>query len=87
VPIDESTAVIDPSHCDRWLALDRALDDLAELHGRQARIVELRYFGGLTVDETAKVLDVSPKTVKRDWSIARAFLRRELAGEPPPAAT
>jgi RNA polymerase sigma factor (TIGR02999 family) len=80
VPIDEAMAIIDVADCDRWIALDRALDALAALDARQAQIVELRYFGGLTVEETAKVLSVSPKTVKRDWSIARAWLRRELAG-------
>jgi RNA polymerase sigma factor (TIGR02999 family) len=85
VPIDETTAVIDATDCDRWIALDRALEGLAALNARQAQIVELRYFGGLTVEETAKLLSVSPKTVKRDWSIARAWLRRELAGEPPAA--
>ena len=63
---------------ERWEDLDRALDRLAALDPRQASVVELRYFGGLTVEETATVLDVSPKTVKRDWSVARAWLRREL---------
>jgi RNA polymerase sigma factor (TIGR02999 family) len=62
----------------RWEDLDRALDRLAALDARQASVVELRYFGGLTVEETAAVLDVSAKTVKRDWSVARAWLRREL---------
>ena len=56
----------------------RALDRLAALDPRQAKVVELRYFGGMTVEEAAEVLDVSAKTVKRDWSIARAWLRREL---------
>jgi RNA polymerase sigma factor (TIGR02999 family) len=62
----------------RWEDLDRALDRLAQLDARQARVVELRYIGGLTVEEAAQVLGVSAKTVKRDWSIARAWLRREL---------
>jgi RNA polymerase sigma factor (TIGR02999 family) len=62
----------------RWEDLDRALDRLAALDPRQASVVELRYFGGLTVEEAAAVLDVSAKTVKRDWSVARAWLRREL---------
>ena len=61
-----------------WEDLDRALDRLAALDPRQAKVVELRYFGGMTVEEAAEVLDVSAKTVKRDWSIARAWLRREL---------
>jgi RNA polymerase sigma factor (TIGR02999 family) len=58
--------------------LDRALEDLARLSERQARVVELRYFGGLTIEETAEVLGVSPMTVKRDWTMARAWLFREL---------
>jgi RNA polymerase sigma-70 factor (ECF subfamily) len=60
------------------LALDQALTRLAELDSRQARIVELRYFGGLSLEETADALDVAPATVKRDWTVARAFLAREL---------
>jgi RNA polymerase sigma factor (TIGR02999 family) len=80
VPIDEQVALIDPSECDRWEALDQALDRLARLSPRQAQIVELRYFGGLTVEEAADVLQISAKTVKRDWSVARAWLRRELTG-------
>lgn len=62
------------------LALDEALDRLGALDARQARIVELRYFGGLTVEEIADELDISPATVKRHWTIARAWLKRELAG-------
>lgn len=58
--------------------LDRALLDLARLSERQARVVELRYFGGLTIEETAEVLGISPVTVKRDWAVARAWLYREL---------
>jgi len=63
------------------LALDAALDRLAELDARQARVVELRFFGGLDLDETAASLDVSPTTVKRDWKMAKAWLFRELGGE------
>ena len=55
-----------------------ALDKLAALDGQQAKIVELRYFGGLTVEEAAETLDLSPATVKRHWTLARAFLKREL---------
>jgi len=58
--------------------LDRALADLARLSERQARVVELRYFGGLTIDETAEALGIAPMTVKRDWALARAWLYREL---------
>ncbi|MGQ0736197.1 MAG: sigma-70 family RNA polymerase sigma factor [Acidobacteriota bacterium] len=62
------------------VALDAALDRLASLSVRQARVVELRYFGGLSVEETADALSLSPATVKRDWTIARAWLLRELTG-------
>ena len=62
------------------IALDTALDKLAALDPRQARLVELRYFGGLTVDEAAEVMDVAAITVKRDWAMARTWLYRELAG-------
>jgi RNA polymerase sigma-70 factor, ECF subfamily len=60
--------------------LDSALTRLAQLDARQADVVELRYFGGLTIDETASFLGVSPKTVKRDWEMARAWLHAELRG-------
>ena len=83
VPLDEDVAGIHPSESHRWEELDQALERLAQLDPRQSQIVELRYFGGLTVEETARVLNVSPKTVKRDWSVARAWLRRELAGPAP----
>jgi RNA polymerase sigma factor (TIGR02999 family) len=62
------------------LALDVALTKLAEIAPRRARIVELRFFGGLTVDETSAVLKISPATVKRGWTIARAWLRQEMDG-------
>jgi len=60
------------------LALDDALNQLAELDAQQSRIVELRYFAGLTVEETAAVLEISPATVKREWSMARAWLSRQI---------
>jgi len=60
------------------LALDEALGRLDALDSRQSRIVELRYFSGLSIEETAEVLGVSPTTVKNDWSLAKAWLRREL---------
>ena len=60
------------------LALHEALARLAALDPEQARLVELRYFGGLSIEETAEVLGVSPATVKREWAIARGWLRREL---------
>ena len=62
------------------LALDTALQKLAALDPRQARLVELRFFGGLTTDEAAVVLDVAAITVKRDWAMARTWLYRELGG-------
>ena len=62
------------------VALDRALTTLAELDPQQAKIVELRFFGGLSVEETADALDISPATVKRHWTIAKAWLMRELEG-------
>jgi len=67
-----------PSRSVDLLALDDALTQLAALDARQARVVELRYFGGLTVEQTAEAIGVSPATVKRDWSFARAFLQRAL---------
>lgn len=63
------------------LQLDAALDKLAALDPQQAKIVELRYFGGLTVEEAADALDISPATVKRHWTLARAFLKKELSPE------
>jgi RNA polymerase sigma-70 factor, ECF subfamily len=64
------------------VALDEALERLAALDPEQARIVELRFFGGLTVEEAAEALDCSPATVKRHWSVARAWLARELGPAP-----
>jgi RNA polymerase sigma factor (TIGR02999 family) len=60
------------------ILLNDALDKLTKIDERQARIVELRYFSGLTVEETAQVLDISEMTVKRDWNVAKAWLRREM---------
>jgi RNA polymerase sigma-70 factor, ECF subfamily len=75
------------SHADRvaekpgvdLLALHEALNDLAKIDEQQSRIVELRFFGGLTIEETAEVLEISHATVERDWTLARAWLRRELS--------
>jgi RNA polymerase sigma factor (TIGR02999 family) len=63
------------------VSLDDALQDLARIDARKARVVELRYFGGLSVEETAEVLEVHPNTVVRDWSLAKAWLTRELRRE------
>ena len=60
------------------LALDQALDGLACVDARKARVIELRFFGGLSVEETAEVLDISPQSVMREWKLARAWLVREL---------
>ena len=60
------------------LALDQALDELARVDARKARVIELRFFGGLSVEETAEVLQISPQSVMRDWKLARAWLVREL---------
>ena len=60
------------------LKLDEALNQLAKIDPRQSRIVELRYFGGLTIEETAEVISVSPATVKREWMMARAWLHQEI---------
>jgi RNA polymerase sigma factor (TIGR02999 family) len=65
------------------LDLDEAITRLGELDPRKGSLVELRYFGGLSIEETAKVLGISPATVKREWRTARAWLRRELIPQPP----
>ena len=63
------------------LALDKALDSLSRIDARKSRVVELRYFGGLSVEETAEYLSISPETVKRDWRMAKAWLFGALTGE------
>ena len=63
--------------------LDKALTGLAELDVQQSRIVELRFFAGLTIEDTSEVLGISPATVKRDWVTARAWLYRAMTGEAP----
>ncbi len=76
VPLDQLVDSLS-DHAD-LAALDEALKRLAELDPQQARVVEMRFFGGLTVDEVAKSLELSPRTVHRDWAMARAWLRGEL---------
>jgi RNA polymerase sigma-70 factor (ECF subfamily) len=71
---------ISPERGEDIIALDEALQSLAVIDPRKTRIVELRFFGGLSVDETAEVLKVSPRTVMREWSLAQAWLYRELSG-------
>ncbi len=63
------------------VALNEALERLEQIDEQQSKIVELRFFSGLTVEETASVLNISPATVKRDWSMAKAWLHREISGE------
>ncbi len=77
VNIDE-TAVLSPAPDRSILALDEALTAFSRLAPRQAKVVELRYFGGLTEEEIVAALDISPRTVRRDWDFAKAWLLREL---------
>ncbi|HAF14464.1 MAG TPA: RNA polymerase subunit sigma-70 [Blastocatellia bacterium] len=75
--LDEAATVsLEPDR--NLLALDEALKSLAVIDPQQERLVELRYFGGLTIEETAEVMDLSPATIKREWAMARAWLHQEL---------
>jgi len=74
----EEAVVISDQHLENVIDVDQALSRLALIDPRQSRVVELRYFGGLTAEEAAEVLDISLNTVKRDWSVARAWLYGEL---------
>ena len=76
--LDDVSPATQPASVD-VLALDQALDALSALDARQARIVELRFFAGLNVDETAGALEISPATVERDWALAKAWLYRRLS--------
>jgi RNA polymerase sigma factor (TIGR02999 family) len=78
-PLDD--AIPSPLPDGRLIALDAALDRLAVLDPRQARVVELRFFGGITVEDAAQTLGVSPTTIKREWASARAWLFKEIDGE------
>ena len=77
-PLDDAVAMA-VSRSDELLALDEALDRLAAMNERCARVVECRFYGGMSVEETAEALGTAPATVKRDWAVARAYLNRELA--------
>ncbi len=80
IPFEEAKGV--PVKARDLVALDDALKDFATIDPRSAKIVELRQFGGLSIDETADVLEISPATVKRDWTLAKAWLRRAtLSGQ------
>ena len=78
VPLDDQ-ALFEQSDVESVLALNQALERLERLEPRQVRVVECRFFGSLTIDEIAAALDISKATVKRDWSLARAWLQRELS--------
>ena len=79
---DEALVVTDTPG-QNFVALDDALEALAKFDERKSRVVELRFFGGLSVDETASVLNVSPDTVMRDWRLAKAWLQGEMRGDHP----
>ena len=77
--LDEDFTPARDASLDDLIALGDALAKLERLDARQARVVECRFFGGLSIDETAAALDIAPATVSRDWTFARAWLHRELA--------
>jgi len=77
LPLNEALT-FSPEHSEELIRLDEALQRLSRMDPRQSRIVELRFFGGLGVEEAAEVLGISPKTVKRDWAVAKAWLHSEL---------
>lgn len=79
--LQDDDAVVDTDDTDSLLALDQALTRLADVDPLLARLVELRYFTGLTVEQTATTLDISPRTAKRNWAYARAWLRREMEAD------
>jgi RNA polymerase sigma factor (TIGR02999 family) len=83
VPLDENEPVMIGERVDTLVALDDALNALAQVDPRKVRVVELRFFGGLSVEEIAEVLKISIVTVRRDWSSAKIWLYRELTGHTP----
>jgi len=82
VGLEEALAAVDPASDPDLVAVDDALKKLAELDPRKAQMVEFRFFGGLSIEETAQAMGISVGTVSRDWNIARAFLHRQLRGRP-----
>jgi RNA polymerase sigma-70 factor (ECF subfamily) len=80
VPINDDLAISGGRGQD-LLAIDRALTALASIDARKSQVVELRFFGGMSVQETAEALKISPETVQRDWKLAKVWLLRELGGE------
>ena len=81
LPLEEARAFLTDQQADEVLALDEALARLAHANPRGSKVVEHRFYSGLTLEETAEVLGISVKTVQRDWLTARAWLRREIAHE------
>ena len=81
IPLEEAEAAQQEAHAADVLGVDEAVQRLAERHPRMARVVELRFFGGLTVSEVAEVLETSPRTVEREWTRAKAYLLEVLGGE------
>ncbi|HUA19873.1 MAG TPA: ECF-type sigma factor [Bryobacteraceae bacterium] len=77
----EEASLVSKTRATDVIALDEALERLAEVDAQHAHVVELRFFGGLSIEETAEVLEVSPATVKRIWNVAKAWLARELRGK------
>ena len=86
VPLDDAMLQVEKGSIE-VAVLDSALRCLAEIDSRKSRVVELRYFGGLSLEETAEVLGVSQETAKRDWKMARAWLYTQLTGEQKPGKT
>jgi RNA polymerase sigma factor (TIGR02999 family) len=82
VPLEDADSFLSDREAEEVLALDSALEKLLKADARAGRVVELRFFGGLSVDETAEVLGVSAKTVQRTWLAARAWLRKEIGAFP-----
>jgi RNA polymerase sigma factor (TIGR02999 family) len=75
----DTAAILSPEQVDEIVAIDLALQRLAERDARKSQVFELRFFGGLSLEETAEGLGLSPRTVGREWRLARAWLRRELS--------
>jgi RNA polymerase sigma factor (sigma-70 family) len=85
LPLDEAFTVCAESP-KQIIAVDDALKSLAKIDERKSRVVELRFFGGLSVEETAEAIHVSPETVLRDWKMAKAWLLKEISGSAPSGA-
>jgi len=81
IPLEEVEPFLSEDEADEILALDEAIARLAERNPRAAKVVERRFYAGLSLEEIAQLLDISVRTVRRDWVVARAWLRKEVAGE------